>query len=112
MKVLTKKEFCDIINDLYEYEIFLTQLNGALRYKTHDNNISNIGLEETVVKTLEIIFDDKITGWISYWIWELNFGKRYTEGDVTEKDEIVIPLKTAEELYDFLIKNMEKNNNV
>lgn len=74
------------------------------KYKREDQ-VYSTGLEDTVVSLLEIIFKDKENQWLAYWIWELNYGEVYNDGDVTEEDGTIISLRTAEELYDFLIKN-------
>lgn len=110
--MITKDDFCKIINDLKRNDEFLDDIRDVFRKHQKEEQIYSTGLKDKIVNLLETIFDDNKTNWISYWIWELDFGEKYKEGDVTEKDGIVIPLKTAEELYDFLIKNMEKNNDV
>lgn len=40
--------------------------------------------------------------YISYYIWDLDFGKDYKENSVT-KDDISFPLSNAEELYDLIM---------
>ena len=74
--------------------------------------IYSTGLEDIVVELLETLFEDKESQWISYWVWEENYGKTYKEGDAVEDDGTIIPLETAEELYDFLVKNMKEKANV
>lgn len=110
--MITKKEFCKIIDDLKRNDEFLDDICDVFKKHQREEQIYSTGLEDTIVNLLETIFNDNKTNWISYWIWELDFGEKYNEGDVTKKDGTIIPLKTVEELYDFLIKNMENNNNV
>ena len=88
-------DFTDEMNDLFD------------KYKM-DGNIYPPMCTEMVVDLLEFIFNDE-NQWISYWIFELDFGKDYEDGWVTQKDGAVIPLKTVEDLYDLLVKNMEEN---
>lgn len=45
--------------------------------------------------------------WVHYWVYDLDFGKNSTELSVVGDGEPV-PLKTPEQLYDFLEK--EKND--
>jgi hypothetical protein len=107
MNILNKKEFCDVIQDLKENEEFINKINDVFNEFRNESNIFATGLENTVVKLLEIMFEDTENQWIAYWIWERWFGEDYEIGDVTEADGTVIPLRTAEDLYDFLIKNMK-----
>lgn len=107
MNILNKKEFCDVIRDLKENEEFINKINDVFNEFRNESNIFATGLENTVVKLLEIMFEDTENQWIAYWIWERCFGEDYKIGDVTEADGTVIPLRTAEDLYDFLIKNMK-----
>ena len=108
MNVLSKKDFCRTLNDLRHNDEFLNSINDVFQKFGKDYAVCSTGLEDTVVDLLEIIFQDKENQWIAYWIWEENFGETYKEGDVTENDGTIIPLRTAEELYDFLVKNMKE----
>ena len=65
-------------------------------------------LSDNVISLLETIIGDK-DGWISYWAWELDFGRDYEDGMVTGADGIDIPLKTLEELWTFLVKEYGLN---
>lgn len=40
---------------------------------------------------------------IGYWLWELEFGERYEEGCVTEEDGTPIPLKTLDDVWNYLV---------
>jgi len=62
-------------------------------------------LSTTCISLLNLIFDDK-DDWISYYIWELNFGEYYEDGDVTDENGSIIKLKTIRDLYDLLVFNM------
>lgn len=54
----------------------------------------------TIVDLLSIIMNDE-EGWISYYIWESNWGEEFPE--VWDKDGNTIPLKTIEDLYNIII---------
>ena len=86
----------DILSDLYEnYNIDLIDCNWLLN-ETH------------VIKLLEYIFNDEETEWISWWCWETNFGRDEEFGAIFDEDDNIIRVDTAEQLYDFLIGNMEE----
>ena len=44
--------------------------------------------------------------WIDYFCFELDFGKKWKEGVITEKDGTDIILKTPEDLYNLLEKQI------
>ena len=46
--------------------------------------------------------------WIGYFMYELDFGKKYRKGMVKESDGSIIDLSNAERLYEFLIKIYNK----
>lgn len=61
---------------------------------------------DTVVSLLETMFDDKEEHWISYWMFEQDFGRSWKQGIATEADGSNIDLSSAEKLYAYLLKNM------
>ena len=40
--------------------------------------------------------------WIPYWLWELDCGKAYDDGMVTDADGKEVRLKTIDDLYDVI----------
>lgn len=61
-------------------------------------------LVDNVVDLLTLATHDE-DDWISYWLFELNCGKEYHDGCVTDADESIIKLATIEDLWNILIKN-------
>ena len=101
--VIEKQEKLDSENaDLFA-QIFPNAWSANLLYNTS----STIG---QLIRILEIEMNDK-DGWVSYFCYELDFGKDYKDGSVTEKDKSIIDLSTASKLFDFLIKENEGCNN-
>lgn len=45
---------------------------------------------------------------IEYFIYDLNFGKDYNEGSLTEMDGTPIDISTAEKLYDYIVSEVEE----
>lgn len=43
--------------------------------------------------------------WISYWIYEQDFGKEWDENTACEEDGTPIVCTTPRQLYDFLLRN-------
>ena len=107
--MITKKEFVDIINKLKQANDFVDETNEKAR-KLNDAIISDffyasslsISHEDIVVKLLEDMFDDN-GGTLSWWLYELDYGRKFELGDFQE-DNKPIDISTPEKLYDYLIK--------
>lgn len=110
--MITKKEFVEIINRLKKYNNLKDKINNLF-----DDCIDNkemdfinagsicIGHESVVVELLENMFN---TDMISYWIYELDYGKEYKDGYVQDGKGNNIDISTVEKLYDYLIKEAEE----
>lgn len=62
---------------------------------------------DSVIDLLEYILHDE-DDWIGYWLFELDCGKRYKSGTITEADGSDIPLATVEDLWNLLTKENKK----
>lgn len=108
--MITKQQFVDIINKLKEVNDFVEETNNNVR-KLNNALISDffnasslsISHETIVVDLLNHIFNDEDI--ISWWIFELNYGRNYKKGCFTEADGTEIDVSTAEKLYEYLKKN-------
>ena len=106
--IMSKESFCTAMADFKRMWNFTDEMNNLFdKYKT-DGNIYPPMCTETVIDLLEFIFNDK-GEWIQYWVWELAFGEDYEDGDVTDVNGDVIPLRTSEDLYNLLVRNMKDN---
>ncbi len=108
MTKISKEEFIRIMKRLEETEMIKNKIDKIIKESTDCiiSDFTNSGSlmichEDIVIKLLEIMFDDVDT--ISWWIYDLEYGKKYEDGCITEKDGTIIDLSTAEKLYDFLI---------
>ena len=106
--MMTKKSFCEVMDNYRFMFDFTDEMNDLFDKYKMDGNIFPPMCTETVIGLLEFIFNDK-DRYISYWAWELDFGADYEDGYIKDKDGGIIPLRTAEDLYDLLVKNMEEN---
>ncbi len=116
---LAKEEFVDIINRLRESSELVDKVDDLFR-KSRDNiecDFCNgaglqISHEGIVVNLLEKLMQDKDEN-ISYFIYELDYGRDYQEGCISDNN-VNIDIGTAEKLYDYLIVNyfMEKETAV
>lgn len=106
---LSKKEFVDIITRLQTATELVDKVEELFRQSRDnlENDFCNgaglqISHEGIVVQLLEKIMGDSC-GNISYFIYELDYGKEYTDGCISD-DNGTIDISTVEKLYDFLVR--------
>lgn len=109
--MISKEKFVEIINRLKKYNELQNDINELFNESIDNKEMDFInagsiciGHESVVVYLLEKMFD---TDMISYWIYELNYGKEYTDGCVLDENMNEIDLSTAEKMYDYLVKSLE-----
>ena len=105
---MNKESFCKVMDDYKSMFNFTDEMNELFRKYKSDGEVFPPMCTGTVVDLLEYIFND-VNEWIQYWTLELEFGERYEDGDVQDKDGNNISLKTSENLYDLLVENMKKS---
>ena len=106
--VMSKESFCEVMDNYRSMFDFTDEMNDLFDKYKMDGNIFPPLCTETVIDLLEYIFND-VDGWIRYWTFEVDFGKDYEDGNAKDADGSNIPLKTVEELYDLLVRNMKEN---
>lgn len=107
---LSKEDFVKCINKLRDANDFCNRVNSIMReYEGVERDFMDAaGLmilnEDLVVMLLETIMDDNDKGFsdISYFIYELDYGRRYEPGMIMDGDQEV-DFSTAEKLYDYLV---------
>ena len=112
---LTKQEFVDILNRLREATELVDKVEELFR-DSRDNlecDFCNgaglqISHEGIVVKLLERLMRDN-AGNISYFIYELDYGKTYQEGCISDQSGN-IDFSTPEKLVDYLMADYAVNN--
>lgn len=109
--IISKEKFVEIINRLKNYNELQDKIDELFKdnIENREKDFMNagsicVGHESVVVELLEKMFDTDI---ISYWIYELNYGKEYTDGCVLDENMNEIDLSTAEKLYDYLVQDIE-----
>ena len=105
--LITKEEFVDILNRLRESSDWVDKVDALFR-KSRENvecDFCNgaglqISHEPIVVNLLQKIMGDKGED-ISYFIYELDYGRDYEPGYVTD-DNGIVDMGTPEALYELL----------
>lgn len=100
---MDKELFKTIMRQLEENDTNTNIFCEALDRITGDKNfmISIYGNNDTTLyKILSYFYDDIVMDSISYFIYELDFGRNYTPGCITELDGTEIEVRTIDQLYD------------
>ena len=104
--MIKKELFVQTINFLKERNDAMFKLNKMFTEEFEDSVFyPYFKYDAQILKLLAASFDyddDMIEYNISYFCFELDFGRKYQLGDVSEADGTPIPLGTPEELYDYL----------
>jgi len=106
--VLSKKEFVDIINRLREASDLQDRVDEIFRNSREniENDFCNaaalqISHESTVVFLLKKMMHDKYDN-IEYFLYELDYGRKYESGMITDEQGKDIDIHTPELLYDYI----------
>ena len=105
---MNKELFVSTINSIKK-QIEIDKKNSSMLQEMFpDDSIycgyNNSELFNALNKILKESMKDEYD-WIDYFIYELDFGEKYYDGCVLDKDKSTINLSTVENLYEFLIKN-------
>lgn len=104
--MLKRKRFCEIIARLKEVNDFVNEVNKKTRNLSERLDFFNasslfISSEDLVVELLQELLNDE-GEMISYWIYELDYGKKYKDGCVIDENGLNINIRSAGKLYDYL----------
>ncbi len=101
--MLSKEIFIKVIEDVKEKYDYQNELNTF--YKSHgaDGYIFQPDCAESVLLLLEYLFNDDEDHMISYFCYELDFGRSWKPGDVEDPNGQEIKMETPEDLYNFLV---------
>ena len=112
---LMKQEFVDILNRLREATELVDKVEALFRDSRENLECDfcngaglQISHEGIVVKLLERLMQDN-AGNISYFIYELDYGKTYKEGCISDQSGN-IDFSTPEKLYDYLMQEYSLKN--
>lgn len=94
------KRFVETLDVFFERE---EQLSKALEPFNDSSTVIVFCPEvpNTIVTYIQELFNDK-GEWFTYWYYDLESGKSYKDGNITDEDGKNIVLKTVEDIYNFL----------
>ena len=110
-RILSEQEFVDIIDRLRESSDLQSQVDKLFRNSREniENDFCNaaalqISHESTVVFLLKRMMRDQYE-YIDYFIYELDYGRKYEAGMITDENDQDIDIHTPNLLYDFISNN-------
>jgi hypothetical protein len=98
------EEFEIYMNKLKDYLEKEDKLDTALKELSPD--FGGFHLDEIITGYTDLLaklVGDKGSEWISYYIWETNWGTAFNEPSVFDKNNNPIPFKTIEDVYNIII---------
>ena len=103
---ITKELFVETIEALEKQHRHDQKCSEAFRVILPNDYISNYKnhyLQNQLVKLLQIALKDNHKhSWIEYYMWELDFGKKYKDGCAIRKNKTNIDLSNPSSLFDYL----------
>lgn len=107
--ILTLEDFQSVMDEWYRCRQYQEELNAVLN-KHGSGAVAMPDCSWALQITLETMFCDDPTAMsdIEYFVYELDFGKKYRDGMVTDGKGNYIRLATVVDLYNLLIKEMEE----
>lgn len=101
----SKELFIETMDEIKKQHIHDSKCSEAFKTILPDDYISgynNIHLHNQLIKLLKLAMNDNHNdSWIEYYIYELDFGEKFTKGDVKIKNKD-FELKTPEGLWELL----------
>ena len=106
---INKRDFISYMNRLLNYLDREKQLSEAMGNYCEDLWFFHPKDVITLVEDLlvDLTGDNKDDSIISYWLYELDCGKKWEPGTITTLDGIDIKLQTVEDLYKYLVSYNE-----
>lgn len=102
--MLTKKQFIKLLTDFKQIEEDINNVDKALKKLDPDFGGFYLSRVSTLITdALKAAMNDEYD-YIGYWVYELDYGSKWKKGTITTKEGKDIKLKTAEDLYDYIIK--------
>lgn len=105
--MICKELFIEVIEDARKSDDYQNWLNRQLRENGVEGFIFQPSCVDSVIKLLHNWFGDAdADDMISYFVFELDYGRKWKDGIVIGDDGIDINLSTPGKLYDYLISRL------
>lgn len=104
--MLSFAEFEKVMNNVKKFWDRLMEIESVTDGCVQAWEMTNGGCIDDVLMLLQKMFRDT-EEWLTYWVYDLDWGNDYKPGCVENEDGSNIELETMRDLYDFLLKNLE-----
>lgn len=110
--MITKYQFAQIMNLFKDRDEMAQELNAIfnkhhyqLDWANGESYVDDEALQ-WILTLLEDIFHDE-GHWITYWLYELTFGKQYKPGMIRDENGKDIELRSVTDLWNLLMENLD-----
>lgn len=109
--ILKEEEFCELLSKLKRRKEIIEEIEEIKRreYKELGDEYIICSTPEVddslIIKILDRMFN---TDMVSYWCWELNYGREYKDGDIREVNGETIDISSLDKLYKYLVKEIKR----
>ena len=108
---IDKTKFINIMNKFESFTKKIDDSSYKIRKLTDNEWDVFFPTEASILcELLNKIFNCELSDDLGYFVYELEFGKKWEKGVVTDVDGNDIPLKNSSDLYDMLIDDYEKKD--
>lgn len=105
--MISKELFVEVIEDARKSDDYQNWLNKQLKENGVDGYLFLPTCVDSVVKLLHTYFEKFDTNdIISYFCFELDYGRKWKSGMISEKNGADIDISTPEKLYEYLISSI------
>ncbi len=105
---ITRNLFIETINEIkkqYDHDNKCYEAYKVIFADDYVSGYDNHWIQNQLIKLLKVALnDDHKDSWIEYFLYELDFGKKYKRGCATDVDGTIINISDAGHLYDYLTK--------
>lgn len=103
--IFTKDLFIETINEIQKQHDNDRKCSEAFKVilpNDHTSNYDNHWLQNQLIKVLQIAMNDNHeNSWIEYYLWELDFGRKWKEGSIKVNSKN-FKLQNVHDLWDIL----------
>lgn len=111
--MITKQYFQKVLEEVKEVIDVRANVNECLaRFSGFDCEISYPDCTTAVIDTLGMVLENTTHGLINHFAFCLDFGRRYEDGCVVDKDGKNVSLSTIDELYSILMMDEDYRNKI
>lgn len=108
--MISKEVFIETIERLEDLDNRMDAVDSAMKNLSPDFcGFYITDILDITIRLLEEVFDDEKDHWLGYFVWERDWLHDFKLGNVTV-DNKPIEINNWGDVYDFLISNMENDN--